>query len=127
LQDKKAFIKFIISEKQQIKIAGIKIEGEKNLSRDEILKVIIVKSGSPYNEVDIMESQRKIIELYNDRGFLDAKVSVNKEITGASARISFIVSEANITLFGKNIIIGNDRTKQVVIEREFIHETNKPF
>lgn len=127
LRDRKAFIKFVLNEKQQVKIAGIEIDGAKKVSEAEILKIITVKPGSPYNDVDISESRRKIIELYGDRGFLDAKVDVRREITGAAAHISFVVNEGNITLFGKNIVLGNKKTKLSVIEREFIHESGKPF
>lgn len=127
LRDHKAFIKFVLNEKQQVKIAGIGIDGAKKVSEAEILKAITVKPGSPYNDVDISESRRKIMELYGDRGFLDAKVDVRREITGTAAHISFVVNEGNITLFGKNIVLGNKKTKLSVIEREFIHETGKPF
>ncbi|MBF0558415.1 MAG: outer membrane protein assembly factor BamA [Nitrospirae bacterium] len=127
MQDHKALIKYVLNEKQQVKIENIEIAGTKNVSADEIMKIVAVKSGSPYNDVDISESRRKIIELYNNRGFLEAKVSVKRDIAGAAARILFVVSEGNITFFGKNIILGNDRTRQFVIEREFIHETSMPF
>jgi outer membrane protein insertion porin family len=126
-QDNSVSIKFVINEKQQIKITNIEIVGAKLISDVEILKIIPARIGNPYNEFDIAESQRKILELYNNRGFLECKVLVGKEIADASSVVRLVVNEGAMTLFGKNIIIGNERTKPEVIEREFLHKMNEPF
>lgn len=127
IHDNKAGINFVINEKQQVKITGIEITGAKSISPDEIKKAIPLKTGNPYNEVDIAESQRKIVELCGNHGYLDAKITVNRKITGTSAVVTFDVSEGEMTLFGRNVIIGNDKTRLVVVERELIHKAGMPF
>ncbi len=127
IQDKKVNIKFVLDEKSPVKITDIAISGAKFISNDELMKAMPVKVGSPYNEVDISDSRRKILELYGNRGFEETKVSVQREISDTSARIAFVVNEGNETFFGKSIIVGNYRTKNEVIQREFLHKMNNPF
>jgi outer membrane protein insertion porin family len=127
MEDHNVNVKFIIKENQQVKIASIMISGAKLVSPDEIMKQISLKNGIPYNQADISTAQRKIAEMYTNRGFLEAKVNVTTEISDAAASVTFVVNEGHMTFFGKNIIIGNELTKPVVIEREFTHKMNEPF
>ena len=127
MKDNSAGIKFVINEKQQVKITNIKVAGTKFFPSDEIIKIIPLKIGSPYNEVDILDSRHKIIEFYNNRGFLETKVNIDTEIAERSSHIIFNVTEGNRTFFGKNILLGNEKTKQVVIERQLTHKMDAPF
>ncbi len=127
IKDNSAGIKFIVDEKQQVKITGIKVAGTKNFPSEEIMKTIPLKIGNPYNELDILEARRKILEFYHNRGFLETKVNIDREMAETSAHVTFNVSEGNRTLFGKNIILGNENTKLVVIDRELTHKVGAPF
>ncbi len=127
VQDKNVNLKYVINEKQQVKITNIKVAGAKFFPSDEIIKIIPLKIGNPYNEVDISDAQRKIQEFYNNRGFLEAKVNIDREIAETSAHIVFNVSEGDRTFFGKNIFLGNVKTKQAVIERELTHKMDASF
>jgi len=127
VQDKSVNLKYVINEKQQVKITDIKVAGTKSFPSSVIIKVIPLKTGNPYNEVDLSDSQRKIIEFYNNRGFLEAKVNIDREISETSAHIVFNVSEGDRTFFGKNIFLGNEKVKQAVIERELTHTMGAPF
>ncbi len=127
MKDNSANIKFVIHEKQQVKITAIKVAGTTFFTSDEIIKIIPLKTGSPYNEVDISDSQRKILQFYSNRGFLDAKVNIVRNVADISADITFNVSEGSRTFFGKNIFIGNEKTKLTVIERELNHKKDAPF
>ncbi len=127
MKDQNVDIRFLINEKQQVKIADIKVAGTKFFPSDEIIKILPLKIGSPYNEEDILDSRRKILEFYHNRGFLDAKINIDREITETSSQITFNVSEGNRTFFGKNIFIGNEKTKLAVIERQLTHKSEAPF
>ncbi len=127
VQDKSVILKYVINEKQQVKFTSIEVAGTKIFPSDEIIKIIPLKIGNPYNEVDIADSRRKILEFYNNQGFLEAKVNIEKEIVEPSANIIFNVSEGDRTFFGKNIFLGLKKTKQAVIERELTHKMNASF
>ena len=126
-QGKNVDLKYVIDEKQQVKITDIKVAGSKSFPSAEIIKIIPLRTGNPYNEVDLSDSQRKIIEFYNNRGFLEAKVNIDRELSETSAHIVFNVSEGDRTFFGKNIFLGNEKVKPAVIERELTHKTGAPF
>ena len=59
--------------------------------------------------------------------FFEVKVNIDRKISESSVSIVFNVSEGERTFFGKNIFIGNDKTKLEVIERQLTHKTGAPF
>jgi outer membrane protein insertion porin family len=123
----KVKIVYHIKEGPKIKISDIQIQKNKNISTDTILKTIPLKVGNPYNEVDISEAKRKIIEIYNKQGFLDILINVKQVISEDSATIIFEIEEGAISLYGKNILIGNEKTNYKVIKREFTHMEGQPL
>ncbi len=127
ITDNRVEIRFFIKEGPQVKLSKISIKNNKQIKESEILKELRVKEGDPYNEVDISDSRRKILEVYNRRGFLDTAVAVEREISDSSANITFSIHEGDITLFGKSIIIGNEQTKYRVIKRELLHKEDNPL
>jgi outer membrane protein insertion porin family len=120
-------IRFQIKEGPRIMLSDIFIEGNKHITDEEILLEIPLIKGSPYNEVDVSDARRMILRLYNNRGFLNAKVSIITDISETLADVTFEIIEGDVTLFGKAVIRGNDRTKHRVIKRELLLEESKPL
>jgi len=120
-------IKFSIKEGPQVILSDISIKNNISIPEDEILKIISLTYGKPYNEVDISDARRRLLDAYNKRGFLDAAVNVEREISGTSARVTFNIHEGNVTLFGKAIVVGNEQTKRHIIAREFLHKDDQPL
>ncbi len=120
-------ILFRYSEGVQVKISRIEIEGNKELSAANILTEIPLKKNNPYNEIDILNSRIKILELYHKKGFLDAMIAIEKNISGTEAAVLFTIKEGSKSLFGKNVIIGNDYTEREVITRSLLHKEDEPY
>jgi outer membrane protein insertion porin family len=127
ISDNKVEVRFFIKQGAQVKLSGIEIKNNRHITEDEILKVLPLKAGNPYNEVDISNARRKILEIYSNQGFIDVVINIERAISDTSAYIVFDISEGDITLFGKTVLIGNERTKQEVIRREFLHKDNNPL
>lgn len=127
IKDSEADIFINIKEGPQSIIKDIAIEGNSVLSDEYILSATRLKKDSPYNEVDISDARYRILDLYLERGFLDADVTVNREFLDSTVKITFFIKEGNPTYFGKTIIRGNKRTKNIVIERNLLHKEGKPF
>ncbi|MBI4684454.1 MAG: outer membrane protein assembly factor BamA [Nitrospirae bacterium] len=127
INNSRAEISITVSEGEQVKIEDIEIKGSLLVEREKIEKVIMVKKGDPYNEVDIADARYRIIDLYGDRGLIDAKVDIKQEITGRGVKVIFEIDEGLITLFGKTVISGNTRTKHEAIKRELLYEEGTPF
>ncbi len=127
MMDNRVEIKFFIKEGPQVTLSKIFIKNNISIAEDEILRVISLQYGSPYNEVDISDARRKLLDIYNKRGFLDAAVNVEREISGISARITFNIHERGVTLFGKAIVVGNEQTKRHIVTRELLHKEDQPL
>lgn len=106
--------------------AGADAYLECRMPAKDIYGAISLKEGDPYNEVDISEAKRRVLELYGKHGFLEAALFTDSEIAGTSATVRFRVVEGQTTFFGKSLIIGNRQTRQRVIERELLHREGSP-
>jgi len=127
IKDKKASIAFRLNEGIQVRATAIEIKNNKNISTDEIQLNIPLKKGNPYNEVDILDSRIKIQNMYRNKGYLDASVAIEREISGENASVTFIVQEGREYFFGKSVVIGNEDTKRKVITRALLHKEEDPF
>ncbi|GER94672.1 outer membrane protein assembly factor [hot springs metagenome] len=127
IEDNKVEIKFYIKEGPQVRLSGISIKNNKSIKEEDILREVQLKVSEPYNEVDISNARRKILEIYNKQGFLDTTVTVEREISGSDANIIFTVNEGKVTFFGKAVVIGNKQTRYPVINRELMHTEGSPL
>jgi outer membrane protein insertion porin family len=116
-----------VQEGVKTEIARVDFDGPHLVTEEELRKVIGIKPGAPYNEVDISDARYRIIQLYNSRGFTDAVVSVKRDFEGQKASLTFQILEGDITYFGKTIVTGNLSTRYEVIKRESEHHEGMPF
>lgn len=127
IQDNMVSVKFSIKEGPLVRLAKISITNIKSFSEEELLREIPLRIGNPYNEVDISDARRKIIEFYNKKGFAETSVEIERFIYDSSADVIFNINEGEVIFFGKSIIIGNEQTKPAVIQRELVHNENDFF
>lgn len=120
-------ITFRINEGIQVKATEIEVKNNRIISTEEILSNIPLKKGNPYNDIDILDSRVKIQNLYRNKGYLDAGVEIEREISGENASVTFIVQEGKEYFFGKSVVIGNKDTKREVITRTLLHKEGDPF
>jgi outer membrane protein insertion porin family len=118
---------FRMIEADQVRVKSIEFFGNKVLSAEKIMAEIPIKKNNPYNEIDIINSKVKILELYHKQGYLDAAITINKEISGTDSSIAFSIREGTKSLFGKTVIIGNSDTKREVFSRVLLHKEDEPF
>jgi outer membrane protein insertion porin family len=116
-----------INEGLKTEIESVNIVGMSLVSEEEIKKVIKIKPGDPYNEVDIFDARYRIMELYSTYGFSNVAVSVERGIKGQEASITFSINENTPSLFGKTIITGNYKTRYEVVKRELQYREDMPF
>lgn len=120
-------IKFDVNEGQQTRIDSIEIEGNKALSQSRIMRTIVVKKGDPFNTIDIGDARYRVLSLYRSKGYMDADVVVKNVIESNKASVLFIITENRLSVIGKMIIRGNEKTKTSVIEREFTVSEGDPY
>jgi outer membrane protein insertion porin family len=116
------WIELTISEGPQTIIKGMDVEGNYLFGRDEILREVGLKTGTPFDPWALDEGIIRISSLYSQKGYIYARVSHREEFTddkrGVILRIAII--EGIQVRVGKIIIRGNDFTEDKVIRRELL-------
>jgi outer membrane protein insertion porin family len=116
-----------VHEGLKTEIERIDIVGAHLVSEGEVRKVLNMKSGDTYNEVDISDARYRVIELYANKGFPEVKVSVKRSFEGQKASLIFRIDEGPEKYFGKVVVSGNYKTKYHVIQRELLQREGQPF
>ncbi len=117
----------VIEEGEKTTISSIVITGVDAVTAEQLMKVAGLKTGDPYNEVDISDARFRILEDYNGRGFASVDVAVQRQIENHRAAVVFAVSEGNKLILGRTVIVGNRRTRYPVIRRELLHREGQPY
>jgi outer membrane protein insertion porin family len=127
MEKDKAVITIPVKEGPRTLIDRVEITSSGSVPPDEIRKATGLKQDGPYNEVDIADARLRVLDIYQERGYLDAAVNAKVEFAGEKARVTFEIQEGEKTLFGKTIITGNTNTRREVIERELLRRESVPF
>ncbi|HWR58618.1 MAG TPA: outer membrane protein assembly factor BamA, partial [Thermodesulfovibrionales bacterium] len=123
----KAVITISVKEGPKTLISKLEITGAGAVPADEVLRVLRLKEGHPYNEVDIADGRSRVIDMYFEKGFIDIVINTKVDFAGENALVTYDIHEGEKTFFGKTIITGNTKTKARVISREFLHQESAPF
>jgi len=115
-------IEYLIDEGKKTVIKTIETVGNKYFDSDHIIEASGIRTGDPFNILEIGNARLRIIRLYRNNGFADVRVRVEHEIKEGGALIKFYIDEGDQYLIGKVIIKGNRLTKPKIIRREFLFE-----
>jgi outer membrane protein insertion porin family len=66
------FIRFVIAEGDQTRVADLRIEGNKALSQEELLSVIASSPGQPFSDFNVATDRANVLALYFNEGFPEA-------------------------------------------------------
>ncbi len=113
-------INISINEGESTLIQKIMVAGNSVFRDLELLDQIAIKPGDPYNEIDIADARYRLLEKYNQNGYLNTSVQVVQNFSNdmKSAQLEFVVHEGRGFRFGKVIISGNARTRDAIIRKE---------
>lgn len=117
----------VIEEGEKTVISSMNVTGVDAETAEQLKKVAGIKTGDPYNEVDISDARFRILEHYTGLGFASVDVAVQRQIEGHRASVYFAVSEGKKLFLGRTVIIGNRRTRYPIIRRELLHKEGQPF
>jgi outer membrane protein assembly factor BamA len=82
-----------IHEGMRTVINSIDIAGVDTDTKNNLLKIINIKTGDPYNEVDISDNRFRILDYYSSLGFDNVDVTIKSAIEEHKASVIFSVSE----------------------------------
>src|SRR6266404_6115709 len=90
------FIRFVVQEGKQTRVASLSIEGNRAFKEEELLGVIASTSGQPYSDFNVTTDRDNILALYFNEGFPEASFTstAERESTGPTAQIAEAVGSA---------------------------------
>ncbi|MBI5641827.1 MAG: outer membrane protein assembly factor BamA [Nitrospirae bacterium] len=116
-----------VDEGKKTEIASVDISGTAPDTKEELMRLVGLKAGDPYNEVDISDARFRMIEYFNNHGYTTADISVQRNMDKDKVAVTFVVTEGKKKFFGRTIIKGNRKTKYEVIRRELQHSEGHPY
>jgi outer membrane protein insertion porin family len=122
-----AYLKYRIREGSRYSIGEVRIEGAKAFPEKELLEVLALSPGSPYNELDVSNARYRLIEHYNRHGYDQCEVELKRRFRKDKVALTFRLKEGSAWVFGSSVVAGNRRTATVVITRELLHRRGEPF
>lgn len=129
-EDKKRMILTIyIDEGTQYYFGDVSFEGSTLFSEDELLSKIAFRPGDIFSEEKLtFTTTEGLGNLYYDRGYIYSRIEpLLTPRSRDTLDISFYISEGNQFRVRKINIIGNTKTKEKVIRREFVLYPGETF
>jgi len=128
------FVRFEIKEGQQTRVADLAVEGNQQLTKDELLGVIGSTQGQPYSDFNISSDRDNILALYYDQGFSEARFSADVEKVPPSGpneaprvRLTYHITEGRQVLVASVLLGGYEHTRRGVISRQVGIHAGEPL
>jgi outer membrane protein insertion porin family len=116
------FITINITEGPKYTVSDVRMAGpEKILPRDEMAKLISVKAGDVFSRKELTDSNKKIADRLGDDGYAFANVNAVPDIDKEKHTVgfTFVFDPGQRTYVRRINILGNTKTNDEVIRREF--------
>lgn len=120
--DKKdIYITINVTEGEQYKVTGLKMEGEMFGREDELKSLILLKPGETYSGELLTASNKRISDRMGTFGYAFANVNANPEINRDKREVgfTFFIDPGKRVYVRHMNISGNTTTRDEVIRREF--------
>ena len=110
-----------ITEGEQYKVSGIKLEGETFGREEELKSLIILRPGAVYSGSSLTASNKRIADRMGTFGYAFANVDARPEIDREKRTVefTFLVDPGKRAYVRHMNISGNTTTRDEVIRREF--------
>jgi len=110
-------------------VEDVSFEGASVIPEEKLRGVVAVREGSPLLVGKLDPDRRAILEEYARRSYLDAHVSqdVVRDDDSRSATIAYHITERDQASIASIDVIGDEKTRQYVIERELTFAAGELF
>jgi outer membrane protein insertion porin family len=127
-------VKIVIQEGQQTRVASLTIEGNQQLSMDEILGVVGSSKGQPYSEFNVSTDRDNILATYYDQGFSEARFTADLEKVPAAGpnvdpmvRLRYHITEGRQVRVARVLLTGYEHTRPGIISRQVGIKAGEPL
>jgi outer membrane protein assembly complex protein YaeT len=128
------YVRFDIKEGQQTRVADLAVEGNQQLTKDELLGVIGSTQGQPYSDFNTSSDRDNILALYYDQGFSEAQFSADVEKVPSSdpneaprVRLTYHITEERQVRVASLLLGGYEHTRPGVISRQVGIHAGEPL
>jgi len=114
------YLVVVIDEGKRYHVGDIKIEGNQEISLEDIISAMRLKKGSIFSEQTVYEDSSRIREVYVDKGYIFSQVEPRSFLNPQTDNVdlNYKISENEVAYIEDVSIKGNVKTKDKVIRRE---------
>ncbi len=110
--------RLVISVVERPRVAGIEVEGEDELSEDEILEAMTITENEPWNRAAVEDSRVRLLALLREKGFAQGTVRIEEEQTAEDAvRLTVHVDEGTRVVVRRIEFAGNEALEGADLEK----------
>ena len=110
--------RLVISVVERPRVAGIEVEGEDELSEDEILEAMTITENEPWNRAAVEDSRVRLLALLREKGFAQGTVRIEEEQTAEDAvRVTVHVDEGTRVVVRRIEFAGNEALEGADLEK----------
>jgi outer membrane protein insertion porin family len=110
-----------VTEGERFLVSNVKLDGNFLGKDDEFKSLVTIKPGQPYNASEVAVTSKAFTDYFGNFGFAFARVEARPEIDRVNNLVSLVLQAdpARRAYVRKVNVAGNNRTRDVVIRREF--------
>ena len=110
-----------ITEGERFVVSSVKLEGNFLDKDDEFKSLVTIRPGQAYNADEVAKTTKAFTDYFGNFGFAFARVQARPEIDRANNRVALVLqADPSRRAYVRKInIAGNNRTRDVVVRREF--------
>lgn len=119
---RRAYIEIALSEGELTMVEGISVFGNTVFTDSLLLGSIDIAVGAPLKQRKLDNSIRKLINLYADKGYIEAGVNNEVQVNSESHRavVDFVIAEGEQYSINRIKIEGAKKTRVGVVKRELL-------
>ncbi|MFT5207372.1 MAG: outer membrane protein insertion porin family [Candidatus Omnitrophota bacterium] len=120
---------FEINEGRQYLVGTIDFQGNQLFSNTALISASATKPDSPFSRRGLRQNVSDIQDLYFEKGYMNARIIFDSSFNDETGRVDSIykITENSITYVNRIKIMGNTKTKDIVIRRELRVYPGEPF
>jgi len=127
VEENKMHITFKIEENKAVKIKSIELSVFDDFLKEEINTLIDNYKERLFSDAVFFEIKRKIREIYLKNGYPQTLIDGKYEIKEDKAFIYIHVNKGSKKVFGRSIILGNNKTKTDFIYKRLLSKEEQPY
>ena len=116
------FLTFVVEEGEVYAFGDVRVEsGLAGITPQDLMGEVLTKRGNVYNASDIDKTVERLTLVVSERGFAFARVrpKADRDPAGRVIALTYVIDEGPRVYIERINVVGNTRTKDYVIRREF--------